>query len=173
MDMSFEETKKIIFDFFDPLNSVKYEMYDGLNTQGVKEFFHSEQQSLEKQMKEDIVIKRENINEEWFQNVMVSFLRRTNEVIYNVQHPEEFRVFQRQVTIFLKNWINILHYELHNLITMINHELNKLQKQVELWYSIYDLIQISNQQSNNLKKWNSFRPAGFNIAQHMLDDIRD
>jgi hypothetical protein len=44
-------------------------------------------------MKEDIVIKRENINEEWFQNVMVSFLRRTNEVIYNVQHPEEFRVF--------------------------------------------------------------------------------
>jgi hypothetical protein len=32
MDMSFEETKKIIFDFFDPLNSVKYEMYDGLNT---------------------------------------------------------------------------------------------------------------------------------------------
>jgi hypothetical protein len=32
MEMSFEETKKTIFEFFDPLNTLNYEFYEGLNT---------------------------------------------------------------------------------------------------------------------------------------------
>jgi hypothetical protein len=32
MNMNFDETRNIIFNFFDPLNTLNYEFYEGLNT---------------------------------------------------------------------------------------------------------------------------------------------
>lgn len=173
MEMSFEETKKTIFEFFDPLNTLNYEFYEGLNTQGVKEFFFSESKNLEKQMKEDFCIRKSLVNEDWFYNILGEFLNRTQNIIYENKHPESFRQFQKQITVFLNNWVNILHPELMKLKNFIQEKINFLSGQVDMWYSLYDLINMANQQTKNLEKWNSFRPTGFNVARHMLDSLKD
>lgn len=174
--MDFNTTIETIEQNFSLVNSEFYDQYYGIHIDQIKKFFQNEMVTLNRQLESEIILKKEQLNVNWFDTHFDSFLNRTNQIILSHSHPEQFRDFQKQIFFFIINWVELFDKKDNELMELKNRIINnisRLKQSVDMWYSLYDLINEQSKQSNNLKKWNSFRPAGFDVAPHMLDILFD
>lgn len=171
--MTYEETKKVLFDFLNPVNFEKFDLFQGTDViEFAEQFFNVEQQRIERQMQEDVFLTSKDINTEYLEQRLKDFVGTLINVLEHKPHTIMFRRFQEQVQLFLNNWVNVLDKSDPKCVRLYNAVIrlaDELHKKLVLMKSLEQLIDEVKKQAENLRKWNSFRPAGFDVAPHLLD----
>lgn len=167
--MEFNDAKTIIREGLNLVNSDLYDKFYGLDIVPVVGFFNKEIDRVEKQLSNDIIIQQLNID--YINQVIYPFLNQIHYILSNFKHDQNFRRFAEQIILFLSNWIKLLDKNNDILMTVksqLEQYINMIHNDLLMWYSLMDLILEANKQIDTLRKWNSFRPAGFEVAPHML-----
>lgn len=172
--VEFKDVKEIIKYGLNLTNCELYEKFYGLDIVPVKGFFDQELDRVEKQLVEDVLISNVNVN--YIKNSIFSFLQQIHNVLTNFKHDNEFRRFAEAIILFLSNWVKILDKnkdQLMELKEQIDNYINMISNDLAMWYSLFDLVLEANKQIDTLRKWNSFRPAGFEVAPHMFSILTE
>ena len=112
----------------------------------------------------------QSLNVSWFNNILLGFLERLKFFVYYVKTNDKQKSQIRLLLHFMYNWSQLLDDEtLRGEKYKLQDMINQISEIIDNFYSFVDIIYLMREQSENLKKWNSFRPAGLDIAPHMLD----
>lgn len=129
-------------------------------------------QTVEEQMQKDIVIYEDNPDLEFLERQLTDFFDMMipkNLLEYTLDTTRRFCL---AVSLLVSNWITLLDKDsekLQEFARKLRSKADQLRQIVTAYYSFLDLIELQKMQAQNLQRWNTFRPAGFDLAKHYLD----
>lgn len=118
----------------------------------------------------DFKFTNQSLNVSWFNNTLLGFLERLKNFVYYNKTNDKQKSQIRLLLHFLYNWTQLLDDKtLSGEKQKLQNMINQITEIIDNFYSFVEIIYLMREQGENLKKWNSFRPAGLDIAPHMLD----